>query len=155
MKFSLKSSFVLAVTVLAALAVHAEMGQKILQASVVTTNTSVGVVKGEICSIGVVIPAAFTANVTVASSEGTTVFSQSAMTAGTNWFNVRVPLHSTAGVALNSLYPVYSGTNSANLIAVQTNALFGALAVVGNVTATFVSSVGTTGTCTVLIDYIK
>lgn len=113
MKFSFKSSFVLAVAMLAAFAVHAEMAQRVLQATVVGTNvtTATATIKGEISAIGIVIPAALTSDVVVVSSEGTTLFTKSGITAGTNWYQVRVPIHSTAGAALSSSVITYGGAD--------------------------------------------
>lgn len=143
MKLSFKCGFVLAAMILAAMVSQAEMAQRVLQASVVTTNTDTIAIKGEIGAIGVVIPAAFTADVSVATSVGQTLFSKSSISGGTNWYYPRTPIHTYAGAAITE-------ANSA-----ATNAIYGPFAVVGDVTAKFISSVGTTGTCQVIINYVK
>lgn len=204
----------LAMAAVAGLALSAlgAMDQKVIQVTVTTTNTGTTQIRGEVRAIGVVIPAAFTADVAVTSSEGTTLLAASGLKSGTNWYQPRTPVHTAAGAAISHsvLTPGMTLTNATSTIltysrayeavtniilscldtntgAVTTNevvtmipgdltittntlvvgaagdssvttnaiAVYEPFSVVGDVTATFVHAGGVTGTCSVVINFVK
>lgn len=136
------SIVVLAILSLLCINVRAEMDQAYLGASVIGTNsgTASKIVRGEVASAIVVIPAGCTADVSVVSSDGESIFVKTGMTAGTNIYPLLYPAYGSTGVALTETYSVWNGvTNSTG-----TNPVRMPLPVMGEVTATWVGQVAST-----------
>lgn len=140
-----KISMLVAVMLCAGIA-FAGADQAILSASVTagTTNTASAVIKGDVENIQIVIPAGCTSTVSLATSGGVTLFSKSGMTAGTTTYNVRVPVHTTAGVAASV---VDSGAN--------TNSVYVKATVLDTVTGTYINNGAATATIKAIINYTK
>lgn len=110
---------------------RAEVKQSAASASLVTTaaSTSSVPVRGILKGVYFDIPTGKTGGVSIVSSEGNTLLSVSGVTADT-LYQPRAAIHSTSGVA------VYEATN----------AIYDAIAVVGDLTVTITPAANTTGT---------
>ena len=135
----MKKFVILVLVAMVGLSAYAQMDTRDFSASLVTTNvgTQSFTLRGEVEGINVVIPAGKTCTVAIATSQQT-LFSKADMTAASDgFFAVRIPTHTTAGVAITA---VDNGSN--------TNSLYGKAAAAGSVTATFTPAAATTGTNT-------
>lgn len=125
-----KLAIALALVAAFAVAASAQMDQYVLESTSITTNvgTDSVVLAGEIYSIYLDSPASKTNGVAIKDSLGNTVLSVAALTADGLYYPV-TPRHSTAGAAL-------------------TNAVYGPISVVSEVTMTVTPAANTTGTNT-------
>jgi hypothetical protein len=133
----MKKLFFALLVALVALPALAQMIDRDYDFSLVTTNAGsrAYTIRGELEGVWVEIPTGKTATVAVATAE-MTVFSKADITSATDgFFPVRIPLYSTAGVALTE---VDAGAN--------TNAIVGKAPLAGAVTVTVTPKAATTGT---------
>jgi hypothetical protein len=153
-----KHAILAAMMLVVCAAAFGEVDQKVLRATVATTNTDTCTLRGTLDSFRVVVGSAMTCSVSIANSDGTVLLSASGLTAGTNWYYPRWPFQTVAAVDVSStiVIPCYSGTND-TLITAQTNTFvpYGPITVVGDVTATFINTAGNTGECSVAVNFIK
>jgi len=140
-----KIAFILAAFVALSVSANAQSVDKAgLSTSTIITNqgTDSASVRGLIEGVTVVIPTAKTATVTIATSEGVTIFTKADMTAGTTYHPIRVPAQTTAGANITWITAQAAAANAA------TNIVYDRVATVGPVTLTVAPAANTTETNT-------
>ena len=108
------------------------------------TNTVTTPMRGRIESVQITVPTGATGTVSVVASDGQTIFSKASMTAS-GIFRVRVPVHTTAGVAHAAT--ATDGTNAVS------NAVLDRPAVVGTLAARVISESVTTNSWFISLIY--
>jgi len=149
-----KIAFILAAFVALSVSVSAQSVDKAgMSTTTITTNQGVdsASVRGLIEGVTIVIPTAKTATVTIATSEGVTIFTKADMTAGTTYHPIRVPAQTTAGATITWITAQAAAANAA------TNIVYDKVATVGPVTFTVAPAANTVGTNTfsAFISYSK